>query len=315
MKKKNCIYVMCLALFALVFFGCKKVEQTELNIGDSQYSAIIQGTLFYPAGVTLSDDGGKPITGKVVFIDVPYYYYSEGTPGVKRFQTITDNQGKFSIKIPATIEHVTGTLSVEAFQGKHFIFEQFVKEGEVLVPKFVEKDVIYKIGDIPVTISASGIINKNLTLAYDLIGYEPEFKFTANFRFNVEQIYYPAPTGPPYVYSSDEWIPQKGKDAIIKVSRNYKDYYYIGKSNNYGLVSVDIPIIDIAEQIHISVSSNPYRGNQTLYEISNDQQSYSSVNINGLFSTPGIDDWYYLKALQPTSAESKIQFFFTPDQK
>ena len=303
---------MCLTMLSLGFFSCQKVEQTELNIEDSKYSTTIQGTVFYPAGVTSSDAGGTPVAGKTVFIDVPFTYYSASATGVKRFTTITDDQGKFSIKIPAKISSVAATIKVESFPGKHYVFEQYVKEGNNYVPKFVQKDVIYNFGGIPVTITASGFENKNLILAYSIAGVEPEFQFSANYKFAVERMSYSEPQGPPY-FVTQEWKPQPNTDVIVTIVRSSNTYVYLGKSNSSGLVSVDIPIREIEETISVRVTANPFRGNLTYYEVSEDHQTYTPVSKNGVFSTEGFYTSCTLKALQAVTAPQKVSFTFTAD--
>lgn len=312
MTKKNCLFFAFLCTLTLGFFGCQKIEQTELNIDDSQYSTTIQGTLLYPAGVTATDAGGTPVAGKTVFVDVPYSYYSSTATGTKRFTTTTDNQGKFSIKVPAKIASGTAIVTVESFHGKHYIFEQYVQDGSNYVPKFVEKEVIYQFGGIPVTITASSIENKNLILAYDLVGAKPEFLFTANYKFNVEKIYYALTEAAPYS-TSTKWIPQANTNVIVTITRGADDYVYLGKSNSDGTVSVDIPIKAIEETVWITVTANPFRGNLTFYEIATDLLSYTTVNKTGVFSTSGYDTYCTLKALQAVTATQKVRFTFTAD--
>jgi len=315
MKRKNCFYVLCLAAFLFGFAGCENPEQTELNIDDSQYYATIQGVLLYPAGATGATDlGGKPVSGQTVIIDIPYSYYAASTPGTKRFTETTDNQGKFSFKIPVKTTAANMALSVSAFQGTHYIFEQFVQEGSTYVPKFVQKDVLYQHGVKNITASAFDTKHENLMLAYNQIGAEPEFKFTATYRFNMERIFYPTPQGPPYTLST-EWIPETNRDVVIEVTRSGSKNYYIGKSNSgNGSVSISIPIKTITEVVNLSVTSNPYRGSMTLFTIADNQQSYTSSNRNGVFSTGGFTaNSTTLSALQPVNAANKVQFIFIAD--
>ena len=313
MTKKKCLFLV-LTMLVFGFFGCQKIEQTEANIGDSRYFTTVQGTLLYPAGVTATDLGGTPAAGKKVFIDVPKSYYFPSSTGVERFEATTDNQGKFTFKIPAKIASVSATIKVEPFSGKHYIFEQYVQEGNNYVPKFVQKDVIYKFGGVPVTITASGLENKNLILAYDLAGVEQEFQFSANYKFYVERISYAEPQGPPY-FVTPEWKSEPNKDVIVTVIRSSNTYVYLGKSNSNGLVSVDIPIKEIEENLAVSVTANPFRGNLTYYEVSNDHLTYASVNKSGVFSTDGFYTYCTLKALQAVTDSKKVSFTFTPDQK
>jgi hypothetical protein len=314
MKKKHCFYVLCLAAFLFGFAGCENPEQTELNIDNSQYYATIQGVLIYPAGTTPTDLGGKTVPQQTVIIDVPYSYYSHSTPGTKRFTAVTDNQGKFEFKIPVTTTPANMTLRVPSFQGKHYIFQQFVQEGTTYVPKFVEKDVLYQYGTKNITASAFDVKHENLILAYNEIGVEPEFQFTATYRFNVERIFYPQPQGPPYTLYT-EWIPETNRDVVVEVIRDCNTHYYIGRSNSgSGAISINIPIKTITEVVHLAVTSNPFRGNLRLYEISDDQQEFSSEMKSGVFSTNGFMSYYTtLSALQPVTAANNVQFTFTAD--
>ena len=317
MKKPNFLFVLALSVILLGFSGCKKVEQTELNIEDSQYSATIQGTLLYPAGMTATDFvGGTPVAGKTVFVDVPYSYYS-GDPyvsGSKRFSTTTDSNGKFSIEIPAKVTSTNVTINVESFAGQHYEFYHSVLENGVYVPKFVQKDVIFKYGGISFPVSASKIEYRNLNLTYNLAGAEPIFNYTAKYTFNVEKISYIQPEGPPYDDPAEEWIALGNKDVIVEVGRygDGNEYFYIGKTNSNGSVTVDIPVKELTEQVSLFVSANPYTGTLIYYNISDDYQTCTPETKTGLYKASGFSDYYVnLNALQPVKSDQKLRFSFT----
>lgn len=316
MKRFNWLYVLSLAVILLGFSGCEKAEQTELNIDDCQYTATIKGTLLYPAGMTATDFvGGTPAAGETVFVDVPYSYYSEGVSGTKRFTATTNSNGEFTFTIPAKIASTYASISVESFQGKHFVLEPCVQDGENnYVPKYVEKDVIYNMGAIPVTISASKIEYKNLGLAYNVVGAEPEFKYTATYLFKVERFSFEVTDD--VVVPAIKWLPVKNKDVIVKVTRynSNKEHFYIGKSNADGDVSIQIPVSELEEEVKITVSANPYRGSLTIYEYDSEKDVYIPENKTGVFSTSGFVHYYsILKVLQPVQSPHKVQFEFTAD--
>jgi hypothetical protein len=313
MSRKNYHYVLCLALFIIGFSGCKKVEQTELNIEDSQYFATIQGTLLYPAGVTQTDFGGTAAENQTVYVDIPYSYYSSTTPGTKRFTGTTDSQGKFSIKIPVKTTPVIIKVGVASFEGKHYIFDQFIQEGNTYIPKFVQKEVIYEIKRKNLTVSASDVKNENIVLVYNLIGVEPEFKCMTTYKFNIERVFYPKPDGPPFDIIQ-EWIPLSNKEVFVTVNRGGNKNTYLCKSNSYGTVLIDIPMIYQSESVNLEVKSNPFRGTLTFYEISDDQQFCFPVTKNGVFSTSGFNLYNVtLNALQVVTASSNLQFNFYED--
>jgi len=312
MKSKLCLYAL-VALLLIGISGCKKVEQTELNIDSCQYKATIQGIVLYPAGITLNNQESVPASDVNVFVDVPYSYYSATASGIKRFETTTDSQGKFSIDIPVTVNSAQITIRVPSFQGKHYVFEQFVQEGGNFIPKFVQKEVLYSFLGKNATANASNIIHENLLLTYNLIGVEPEYKYTAIYQFNVEKEFYQVPSGPPYTIPTLEWVPQENKDVVVEVTRGNEKNYYIGRSNAAGFVSIDIPIKELSENVQITVKSNPYRGTITFYEISGDLQTYSTVVKNGIYLPSGFTHYSYLSALKPVMEQNSVQFYFTED--
>ncbi|MCL2289526.1 MAG: hypothetical protein FWC34_02310 [Bacteroidetes bacterium] len=313
MKKINCLYVLISAVLLLGFSGCKK-EQTEMDINNSQYHATIQGTLYYPAGTAPNDYNGKPAANQTVFVDVPYYYYSETATGTKRFTTTTDSQGKFSIQIPAKVASITAYINVESFAGQHYFFDQFIEEGGAYVPKFVQKNVVYQIGSTPVTVSASKIEHKNLLLTYNVTDVEPEFNFMAVYKFEMEKMYYNRPDGPPYTTPAIQWIPQASTDVVVEVTRDGQKNFYIGKSDGNGLASVQIPIRTLTETVSIVVKANPYRGTLTTYEVSEDQETFSTIVLNGVYLPDAIYASYAtLNALQAVPAPYNMLFYFNKD--
>jgi hypothetical protein len=312
MKKINYLYALLSAVLLFGFSGCKK-EQTELNIDDSQYHAIIQGTLVYPAGHSSTTDlGGTPASNQKVYVDVPASYYASAPhEAKKRFyaDAPTGSDGKFTIKIPVKMAATTAIIGVESFQGKHFIFDYVETQG-TFTPKFEQKDVIYSYGGAPINISASNqLINKNITLAYNPIDAVPEFKYVAKYSFNVEVMSKRLLDNVPVT----EWIPKRDKQVVVKITRGYNNYFYLGTSNVNGVVIVDIPIKALNEEVLIEVTSAPYR--DILIDYVYNGTEYEEVRTHGVFFTYGFYEYYMsLDALKLVNhAGHPVRFDFRAD--
>ena len=58
----------------------------------------------------------KPAAGRKVFVEVPYNQYSNAAAaGNKIFETVTDENGKFSIVIPTKSTGINATIRMEEF--------------------------------------------------------------------------------------------------------------------------------------------------------------------------------------------------------
>jgi hypothetical protein len=317
MKRKNNL-LLCLALLFLGFSGCKKIEQTELSIDDCQYFAIVQGTVMYSTGQSVTNVIEKliPATGKTVYVDIPYRYYAEEAIGEKRFTSFIDANGKFELKIPIKITPVNTQINIESFQEKHWFFDKYVKEGNEYVPKFEEKEVMYEFGGRNITLSAYNFnFVENLDYCYNVIGEKPEFKYLATYNVKVERDFYSLQKDDIYYSELFQRIPLANKEVVVTVSRkgDDKEYFYFGKSNSSGIASIKIPIESISEDVEINARASPYKGTLTRYILSDHFLTYTTQNRNGAFVTNGFDKNVILKDYQTVTESKAIQFTFTAD--
>ena len=125
------------SLVAFILFGasCSKQEQSEFNLGSVEQQVTISATVTYSTGVdvnasTYSIITSKPAAGRKVFIEIPFAQYSAGATGNKIFETVTDENGKFSIVIPTKSTGITGTIRMEEFTDVYNIYEKMGADGK-----------------------------------------------------------------------------------------------------------------------------------------------------------------------------------------
>ena len=127
------------AMVAFILFGasCAKQEQSEFNLNSVTQEVMISSRVTYDAGVEVdaSNPSGykrvnaKPAVGRKVFIEIPYSEFTN--PGaaapsaaLKIFETVTDEDGVFTITIPTRSEGINATIRLEEFTA---IYNEYVK--------------------------------------------------------------------------------------------------------------------------------------------------------------------------------------------
>ena len=133
------------ALVAFILFGasCSK-EQSELKLSSIKQQIEISATVTYSTGVdvnatTYSVINNKPAAGRKVFIDVPFAQYqiaAAATAGTKVYETVTDENGKFSISIPTKSDGTAFTIRMEEFTDTYRTYEKMGADGK---PVFKEE--------------------------------------------------------------------------------------------------------------------------------------------------------------------------------
>jgi hypothetical protein len=127
------------SLVAFILFGasCSNQEQSEFNLDSIQQKVTISATVTYSTGVDVNATSysivtSKPAAGRRVFIEIPYAQYTglATTTGNKIFETVTDENGKFSITIPTTSTGITGTIRLEEFTDIFNIYEKMGADGK-----------------------------------------------------------------------------------------------------------------------------------------------------------------------------------------
>lgn len=137
------------ALVALILFGasCSNQEQSEFNFDSVKQEVTISAKVTYDAGVEAdaSNPNGykivnaKPAAGRKVFVEIPFAQYSAAAAaGNKIFETVTDENGVFTITVPTKSTGVNGNIRLEEFTA---VYQEYVKMGSDGKPIF--KSTLY----------------------------------------------------------------------------------------------------------------------------------------------------------------------------
>lgn len=126
------------ALVAFILFGasCANQEQSEFNLDSVKQEVTISATVTYSTGVDVNATSysivnSKPAAGRRVFIEVPYAQYSAvAAAGNKIFETVTDENGKFSITIPTKSTGINATIRMEEFTDIYRTYEKMGADGK-----------------------------------------------------------------------------------------------------------------------------------------------------------------------------------------
>lgn len=149
------------SVVAFILFGasCSNQEQSEFNMDSVKQEVTVSAKVTYDAGVEVdaSNPNGykivnaKPAVNRKVFVEIPYAQYSGTATGNKIFETVTDENGVFTITVPTKSTGVTGSIRLEEFTA---IYQEYVKMGDDGKPVFKSKLYSY---DTP-----AGLNNINL---------------------------------------------------------------------------------------------------------------------------------------------------------
>ena len=119
------------AVVALILAGasCSEQKQSEFNFDSVKLETTVSAKITYDAGVEIDSTNpngykivnAKPAVGKKVFIEIPFAQYSgaAGVQGNQIFETVTDENGVFTITVPTKSTGVNGTLRLEEFTAIH----------------------------------------------------------------------------------------------------------------------------------------------------------------------------------------------------
>jgi hypothetical protein len=150
------------SLVAFILFGasCANQEQSEFNMDSVKQEVTISAKVTYDAGVEAdaSNPNGykivnaKPAVNRKVFVEIPFTQYSgAAAAGRKIFETVTDENGVFTITVPTKSTGVNADIRLEEFTA---MYQEYVKMGADGKPIFKSKLYSY---DTP-----AGLTNINL---------------------------------------------------------------------------------------------------------------------------------------------------------
>lgn len=132
MMKK--FFYLCLTLAVVALSACSDDDQSSFNFSDVKGKAVIKGTVTYQPGYVKNDGGGVKqnvaANGAVVTVEVSNSEYADNALGSKVYQITTDENGQYSIEIPAGVKNVVASVSVKDFEGT---YSQYVNNSLLTV--------------------------------------------------------------------------------------------------------------------------------------------------------------------------------------
>ena len=147
-------------MVALILAGasCSEQKQSEFNFDSVKQEATISAKITYDAGVEIDSTNpngykianAKPAVGKKVFIEIPFAQYSgaAGVQGNQIFETVTDENGVFTITVPTKSTGVNGTLRLEEFTALHREYVKMENGKPVFKTKMYSYDTPAALGNI-----------------------------------------------------------------------------------------------------------------------------------------------------------------------
>ena len=153
------------AMVAFILFGasCNEQKQSEFNFDSVKQEVTVSAKVTYDAGVKIDSTAAngyvianaEPAKFKKVFIEIPYAQYSGGAAAgpLKIFETVTDENGMFTISVPTKSNGVTGKIRLEEFTAVHREYEKMGDDGK---PVFKVKIYTYS--------TPAALANANFTL-------------------------------------------------------------------------------------------------------------------------------------------------------
>ncbi|MDE6196493.1 MAG: hypothetical protein K2F91_01340 [Muribaculaceae bacterium] len=121
------IKTLAAAFFAASLLVACSDEQTTFNIENVPGRCTLQGQIVYNQGTTY--EGGKfvynykPVANSEVFVTVDNSGYGNGLTGETTFTTTTDEQGNYTIEIPAPSNSITATVKTADFLTERSVVE------------------------------------------------------------------------------------------------------------------------------------------------------------------------------------------------
>lgn len=159
MKK---VFYSCLTLALVALSACTSDEQTSFNFSDIHGKAVIKGNVTYRPGNVTNGNGTisqkEYANGAVVTVEVQNAQYVSGAEGSKTYSATTDENGNYSIEVPAGVKPIEATVSVKDYNGTYSEY----KNNALLTITGVK----YSTSDYPETVSDGKTVTKDLELNF-----------------------------------------------------------------------------------------------------------------------------------------------------
>ena len=257
-------FLLCASLLGLLFTSCEKKE-SELNLEDIQGKAVIEGTLSYNQGKRLVNgvvvECQSPLSNATVVVSVPYSEYQENSQGEKKYEAVTDSEGKYSIEIPVGLKTMTVTVGAKSFKDTYYTYD-------ILDGKNKEVSALYEAVTASVEVKAGDIKWEDVIMKAD-----QATNFDRTTKVSVKGTIYVEAEVPVLSDAGTTLRVNKGSEVAGNVSAIVKFYVqgsdesisYIVKTNAQGEYSVKAELLDKwnLSDVKVSVTSKPYIGSLT----------------------------------------------------
>lgn len=271
--------LLCAALAALTLVGCSD-DQTTFNISKVPGHATVKGTIVFNQGTQIVDGkfvyDYKPAANLPVYVTVNNSSYSDALEGTTILTTYTDENGAYSIDIPASESSMEITIRTADFEGVHTFVEvqngkPYQKQENVIYRGYGQetiRDHAIRFCDIECTVNDTEEEFKGFTQYATLtgtIGKNAEYYVPAQRVYDEETssfIGYKNAT----VYNV--WEPASTVDLIIKVSypNSSKTVTYNATTAANGSFSLQVPVSGFPAEFSYQVEALSYDGTYTHYE-------------------------------------------------
>lgn len=274
MKRFN--FAAIVAASAILLTGCSD-EQSFFNVDSVPGRCVIEGTVTYNEGTSVENGtfayNYKPAANLEVVVTVPNSSYGNNLKGNSTFTTTTDENGKYSIEIPATDNAVKATIRTADFRG----VRQFVtRENNKVVTK--SEEVSYFATD-QVDVHARGIEFVNMTCTEcsvnsSLAKYGATARVTGQIgqnawnKVDAEAVYNDNYELVRYNNARLEPCFVAAPNAALIVTVNYEnhDFTYNTTTDGQGKFNLYVPVIEFPAQFSYSIEALPYDGQFVQYE-------------------------------------------------
>lgn len=277
---KNLKLLPALALTAAIMTGCSE-EQTAFNIADVPGKATIQGTIVYNEGT--SYENGRfsytyvPAANLAVTVIVDNADYDSNLTGKSTFETVTDENGKYTIELPASLNLGTAEVRTAEFQG----VQKTVKRANNAI-ETKEENVIFG-ATKSVTFTSQGIVYCDMECVARSVEDIPEGMaeyatlqgtIGQNFQLFDEELS-PSPincfTGAP------------NADMLVQVNYGTGSFTYTATTDANGFFALQVPVKEFPAAFDYTVEVLPYDGNFTHYALDDETMTFKSHVLKGYY--------------------------------
>lgn len=270
----------------LVLASCSK-EQSSYSIDDISGRATITGHLTYTEGQSFEGNRFteliKDAAERTVMVEVNNSDLDpEGTAaGVTTFKTVTDSEGRFSIRIPVPPQGVQYTVRAEDFAGQVSLLETV----ENNVPRFASAEGIHKVAVATGSILPSQIACYDKRYVFNQREEDTDFSQYAPLEITVGTGRYGRYDGQNTGYY---FAAQQGINAVVSVKYgNELKRSYGATTDSNGKVTVMMPVEELPCTLsEITVQTLPFAENNFVDATGKVYQGMFTQFENGQYDTP-----------------------------